>query len=374
MTAPPVKGWCPGAYRPMMAADGLVVRIRPRLARLTAAQVLGLCDVAQRYGHGYLDLTSRANLQIRGVAPDDHGALVEALGGLGLLDAEPRMEGRRNILVTPFWQAGDSTHRLALALLDRLAELPDLPAKVGFAIDCGERPVLGMDSADIRIEQGAAGLILRAEGAITGCAITEDSAIDALIDMAHWLAAQVTPERRRMARLVTAAPLPPCWAGAAASPPAVPPRIGLHPGGALIGAAFGHVDAEALAQMTAAQNLAAIRLTPWRMLVLEEGALPEDPAFVTSAVDPLMRVDACPGAPFCPSASVATRELARQLAPRVTGTLHVSGCAKGCARQKPADMTLIGRGGRFDIVRRGCVEDKPDQNGQTPDDILAGAI
>ena len=374
MTAPARKGWCPGAYRPMMAADGLVLRVRPRLAQLTAAQALGLCALARRFGHGYLDLTSRANLQIRGVAPADHGVLVEALDGLGLLDADPRMEERRNILVAPFWQAGDITHRLALALVERLAELPDLPAKVGFAIDCGARPALGMASADIRIEQGAAGLILRADGATAGRAITEDSAMDTLLDMAHWLAARVTPERRRMARVVTAAPLPPDWNEAAASPPAAPPGIGLYPGGALVGAAFGHIDAEALAQVIAAQNLAAIRLTPWRMLALERGSLPEDPAFVTRADDPLLRVDACPGAPFCPSASVATRDLARQLASHVTGTLHVSGCAKRCARQKPADMTLIGRAGRFDIVRRGCAEDEPDQHGQTPDDILTGAI
>ena len=27
--APEVKGWCPGAHRPMMSGDGLVVRVRP---------------------------------------------------------------------------------------------------------------------------------------------------------------------------------------------------------------------------------------------------------------------------------------------------------------------------------------------------------
>ncbi len=47
-----VKGWCPGAYRPMMSGDGLVVRIRPRLARLERDHVLALCDLAQRYGSG----------------------------------------------------------------------------------------------------------------------------------------------------------------------------------------------------------------------------------------------------------------------------------------------------------------------------------
>ncbi len=31
MTGWEIKGWCPGALRPMQSGDGLVVRIRPRL-------------------------------------------------------------------------------------------------------------------------------------------------------------------------------------------------------------------------------------------------------------------------------------------------------------------------------------------------------
>ena len=371
MSVPVVKGWCPGAYRPMMAADGLVVRIRPRLARLTGVQALGLCDLAQRYGHGYLDLTSRANLQIRGVAMGDHDALLHSLGDLELLDADPALEGRRNILAAPFWQEEDIVHRVTLALLARLGDLPDLPAKVGFAVDCGARPLLTNDSADFRIERAASGLILRADGAAAGRAITEDSAIPALIEMAHWLADNITPDRRRMARTLAEAPLPPHWCDTPLLQPAPQPLIGARQGGALIGAAFGHVDAAALVRVIRAQGLAAIRVTPWRMLFLEGGMPPEEPAFVTDPHDPLMRVDACPGAPFCPSASVETRAVARRLAPYGGGTLHVSGCAKGCARQRPADVTLIGREGRFDMLRHGCAGDNPERYALNPDDILA---
>lgn len=371
MSAPVVKGWCPGAHRPMMAADGLVVRIRPRLARLTAAQALGLCDLVQRFGHGYLDLTSRANLQIRGVSPGDHAALLGALHDLNLLDADPALEGRRNILAAPFWQEGDMTHRLTLALLARLGDLPELPAKVGFAVDCGPHPLLTQDSADIRIERAASGLILRAEGAAAGRAVSEASAIPALIEMAGWLAAHIAPDRRRMARVVAHTPLPPGWCDTPALPGAPAPQIGTREGGALIGAAFGHVDAAALARVIRAQGLTAIRLTPWRMLFLEGGTPPDDPAFVTDRHDALMRVDACPGAPFCPSASVETRALARRLAPYAQGTLHVSGCAKGCARHRPSGVTLIGREGRFDMLRRGCASDTPERCALSPEDILA---
>ena len=73
---PEIRGWCPGAHRPMMSGDGLVVRVRPRLARLTTEQVLGLCAAARRHGNGTIDLTNRANLQMRGVDEEDHQPLL----------------------------------------------------------------------------------------------------------------------------------------------------------------------------------------------------------------------------------------------------------------------------------------------------------
>ena len=90
-----VKGWCPGAYSPMMSGDGLIVRVRPRMGQLSAAQAQGLCAAAERFGNGLIDLTSRANVQLRGVAHSDHPSLLETLGTLGLLDANPAIEARR---------------------------------------------------------------------------------------------------------------------------------------------------------------------------------------------------------------------------------------------------------------------------------------
>jgi precorrin-3B synthase len=88
--------------------------------------------------------------------------------------------------------------------------------------------------------------------------------------------------------------------------------------------------------------------------------------------DPLLAVDACPGAPACAAASVETRALARALAGRVAG-LHVSGCAKGCARGPPARVTLVGREGRFDLVRAGTAWDRPLRRGLTPAEVLSEA-
>ena len=375
-----VKGWCPGAHRPMMSGDGLVVRVRPRLARLDRAQALGLAALAQRFGSGVIDLTSRANLQIRGVAEADHEALLQELAQLDLLDADASLERRRNVLVTPFWQRGDLTERLTQALLAALPALPELPAKVGFAVDTGAAPLLSGASADLRFERGSAGLILRADGAARGRPVTKRDAIPALLEMARWFDARRSDSARRMRAVVGQADLPEAWQTEAPRPAAAHPEPGSHAAGMVIGAAFGQFDATELARLLDDSEAPAIRVTPWRMLLLEGvGDVPAGP-FITAPGDPLLGVDACPGAPFCASASVETRPLARKLAARLArdaagpGGLHVSGCAKGCARARPAARTLVGRDGRFDLVEDGCAGDPPNRTGLSPDDLVTGAI
>ena len=146
MTAPVtngvVKGWCPDAWRPMMAGDRLLVRVRPPLGRLTRAQALGVCKAATRHGNGQIDATTRANLQIRGVQEDSWRPLIDALLDLALIEPDPVREARANILVVPEWCVGDDSHRIAEELRARLSELPDLPGKFGFAIDAGATPML----------------------------------------------------------------------------------------------------------------------------------------------------------------------------------------------------------------------------------------
>ena len=83
---PKVYGWCPGALRPMMSGDGLLVRVRPRLGRLTRTQVEALCDAALAHGNGIIDLTSRANVQVRGVQPASYDALLAELSAAALID------------------------------------------------------------------------------------------------------------------------------------------------------------------------------------------------------------------------------------------------------------------------------------------------
>ena len=105
VNTPRIKGWCPGALRPMESGDGWVVRLRAHGGRLTQHQAAGIAAAAQAHGNGLIDLTGRANLQLRGVTPDSHGPLIADLRALGLIDTDIAAETRRNIIVTPFARA-----------------------------------------------------------------------------------------------------------------------------------------------------------------------------------------------------------------------------------------------------------------------------
>jgi len=363
--APKVKGWCPGAYRPMMSGDGLVVRVRPVLARFEAGVLAQICALAEAHGNGILELTNRANLQLRGVREERLEALLDGLGALGVLDADPALEGRRNILTAPFYAENDLTVRLAEELRARLVELPALPAKFGFAVDTGETRLLAEASADIRIERSQDGMIVRADGSVTGVTVDEGGAIDRVIALATWFAETAPSGTKRMAKLLDHIALPAKSSGTAPVPPSPLPSLGPSPLGQLVALPFGQIDASALAEILPCMT--ALRITPWRIALFEGARDVTHPALITDPTDPLLHVDACPGAPRCAHASVDTHQIARALAPHMTARLHVSGCEKGCARNAPTDTTLVGRNGRFDIVRSGTAQATPTLRGLTPD-------
>ncbi len=92
---------------------------------------------------------------------------------------------------------------------------------------------------------------------------------------------------------------------------------------------------------------------------------------IVDPVDPRSRVISCAGQPACASALVPARADAGKLAKLLSGyvgTVHVSGCRKGCARRRRADITLVGEvgeDGRYALVRNGTVQDEPEAIGLT---------
>ncbi|MEQ5870796.1 cobalamin biosynthesis protein CobG [Sagittula sp. NFXS13] len=364
-----VKGWCPGAHRPMASGDGLVVRVRPFRACLTDQQALALCALAEEFGNSMLDLTSRANVQIRGVAADRHQDLLRALWDIDLLDADPQTEGRRNILMPPDWVSGDQTYRLHDALAKAIPDFPDLPEKMGYAVDTGRTACLSDASADLRFERDGDGhLMLRLDGAAKGWRIDERNAMSAVKDALLWFNATGGKSAGRMARHLRHVCLPDKWQSCtprAVTKPLVPRRDN---DATTLGVPFGNIPARDLVQLIQAARLTELRLLPHRLIRVAT-KVPDIAPFITAPDHPLLRIHACPGAPFCPQATVETRDLAMRLAGSVEGTLHVSGCAKGCARPGKADVTLTGRSGRFDLIRDGSPWDPPAAAGLLPHDL-----
>ena len=378
MTAFAIKGWCPGALRPMRSGDGLVVRIRPHGGRLSRAQACGIADTAERFGSGLIDVTNRANLQIRGVGDAGHAPLIADLSRLDLIDADLDAEARRNIVVAPFWVAGDDTASLVTELELALAVRPrPLPVKFGFAVDCGVARALADISADIRIERDATGgLLVRADGAEHGRSVERSDAVVAALALSDWFIASggaMEGRGRMAAHLAAGAQIPDVLAGLTVPAPTMPrPRPALQAGGALVGLAFGQLKAAALRDL--AERADGLRLTPWRM-IFAEGLrdMPPGDGFVIAADDPILRVTACSGAPSCKEAHAETRALAAALAAHIPadGLLHVSGCAKGCAHPGPAPLTLVATAHGFDLVRDGSARDMPSVRGLRRDRMLA---
>ncbi|PPB82464.1 precorrin-3B synthase [Albidovulum inexpectatum] len=393
MSTPLIQGWCPGALRPMPSGDGLVVRVRPPLGRLTTDQAAGLADLAARHGNGRIDLSLRANLQIRGVSADGHPALIEGLRALGLVDPSIAAETRRNVVISPFWTEHCGTRDLARALTARLvaSDAPDLPAKFGFAIDSPEAPqALAAVSADIRIRPHSGGWLVHGDGFAMGAtAATAEEAADLALALARWFVASggVRDGRGRMVCLWADLPaeerrarLPAAFRDQAVPEPTgrTEVRTGPVAGGWLVGAEFGQITAAALDAL--AQH-GAMRMTPWRMLLVEGARdMPDMAGLITRAGALPQSVSACTGAPGCPQARGDTRGIARRLAAGLPDGfgLHVSGCAKGCAHPGPARAVLVATApGRYDLILNGRAGDAPyrqdlDGGAITPADLIPG--
>jgi len=380
--SPRIKGWCPGAWRPMATGDGLLVRVRPPLGQLSREQVLALCEAAETYGSGLIELTSRANLQLRGVTDESWPPLMAFLVEHQLVSDDPEAERQPQLMLAPAWQKGDDTPTIARLLQARGSELAAMPGKVGIAIDAGNAPVLGDSAADFRIERSTeGGLMVRPGGYAQGTAVNNtEAAVEQLIRLTHWFVDTGGWESGRMRRHT--APLPD-WAPAdtAPAPPGEKLALGEHREGMVVGLPFGRVAADTLREavspvsgsLTSASlvNISAVQVTPWRRLLLQDcDTLPAIDGLIRHNSDPRLAMNACPGAPYCEQASVATQPLAEKLNGWVEGTVHISGCAKGCARQRPAALCLTGRDGRFDVIINGRADSAPVKSGLTENEAL----
>jgi precorrin-3B synthase len=404
-----VKGWCPGALRPMQSGDGLIVRIRPRTASFGPDQLTVLADAARRFGNGHIDLTRRANLQIRGVSEASLPLLHDVIARLGLLDEDPDGEAVRNVMINPL--AGmDPAEVLDVRNIGReLARLLAsqkaiwaLPGKFGFVVDGGGILTLAGQHADVRLTAVGSGPdVAVAIGLETGAgvdwlgSVSPDMAAATAIDIGLVFIGVASRERRQRMRDLSSE-------GLASIRSAMTPRLNVlceNPSNADassvqriglvrlsddqfavgIAAPFGRIEADQLQNLSeamAAGGASEIRLSPWRTLY---AVVPDQQAaqtifevaandgLIVDPGDPLLQIEACPGSAGCRSTSLDTRRDGRTLArllPRFgfTGTIHVSGCVKGCAKSGRTDLVLVGADDAYGVVRNGTVGDRCERS------------
>ncbi len=397
MTEVARKGWCPGALRPMETGDGFLVRLRLANGVLGFDRADRIAGLSQDFGNGLIDLSARGNMQMRGVAQAELEPLWARLDELALLDADAASEAVRNVVPSPLAGFDDGAvldaRPVVAALEARLVSeraLHALPPKFGFLVDGGGvLPLAGVD-ADVRFEAFAtdAGprLAVRLGGVAAG-AVSPEQVAEAASAIARAFLAR-RGEERRMAALVKRIGVAVLARHAGIDPdvsippPAAPVErravLGVHAlrAGAFVGAAvaFGRLraqDLRMLAERAKIHGAAELRLTAWRAVLavgLEVQAARAlatelgDAGFILDGADPRLALAACPGKPACASAFADVRAAALELAPLLhgfDGTLHVSGCAKGCAFHAPAPVTLVASAAGYDLVSNGYARDEP---------------
>lgn len=347
---------CPGALSLHQAADGALARIRLPGGVLTSAQLQALAVLARDAGSGALELTSRGNVQIRGIT--DVALVADTVAAVGLLPSATH-EKVRNIVASPLsGRVGDHadvrgvTEELDAALQSD-PELAQLPGRFWFGLDDGRGDIAGL-ATDLGARFSGQTAELQVTGRGTGLHVPAAGVVAALLDGARrfleirgtaWRASELTDP----AALFDHAEL-----GPPTDPVSIPP-VGWftqNDGRITLGAAV----ALGVLPARTAEFLAAIEaplvVTPWRSVLvcdLDEGVAdtalrvlaPMDLIFDENS--PWLSVSSCTGSPGCDRSLADVRaDAIRAVASGDTpdaGHRHYVGCERACG--SPVDGEVL---------------------------------
>ena len=383
---------CPGALRTHRAADGLLVRLRLPGGRLSAASARGLAEAAQRHADGAVHLTSRGNLQLRGVREVDGGAdpaLVAAVRACGLLPS-PTHELVRNVVASPWSgrRGGLLDVEPVVAEVDHAlcadAALVELPGRFLVALDDGTGDVAGVDADVTWWAQDSRSGALVVGGHDTGLRVGPDRVAPVVAGVAHafldaraaaggsaWHVAELPGGAAAFGETVAAILASTSVSGLRAKderlqPPAAPAGLsalgtlaqddGRFAVAALV--PLGRLSADAVRLLADAAELSGGRVvvTPWREVVVPDVARHEVAAverlvaaagLVTDAASPWRNVSACVGQPSCARALADVRKVAAETVAAVSESdaasprLHFAGCERRCGRPASAHREVV---------------------------------
>ncbi len=395
---------CPGLLRIVQALDGGICRIKLPGGVLSAEQAEAVALAAQRHAGGVIEVTNRANLQIRGVRGDS-APLIEALLGAGLGPRDTGADDVRNLMLSP--AAGIDCQQLLdvrplaamiLASLEHEPRYHQLSAKFAIQLDGGEALAMLEHHHDVWLSPvqldgtpwmafGLAGCpgLDAPEGAVpleqahALVLAVLDSFLRQATDLQHRLRdlfqGNAAQARRDFVNSLGLAVRGLTWHRAAA--PQSP--VGVHPQpqpGRCQVAALAPLGRLTPAQLQGAAAVAramgggSLRMTPWQGLLLDDVAVVHGQAalaelaalgLLTTPQQPLTQLIACTGSAGCAKGLADTKADAVQLAallhaPGAPGTLHLSGCRRSCAAAHVAPVTLLAVApGYYDFYLRDAV-------------------
>lgn len=371
---------CPGALDAAPADDGLIARVRLPGGRLTpaAARALGAC--ADALGKGHVDLTVRANVQIRGLTPDGVTALAPRLAAAGLLPS-PTHDRVRNIVASPF--AGRDPGALVdgEAIVVRLdtalcgdPELAALPGRFLFSVDDGGFAVATRRHDVALVAVGPDTVALWVTGTDTGLRATAAEAPGLALSAARaflqlraaagngaWHVRELPGGPEELARELGGT-------ATVAKPRRADPRLGPHrqADGRYAVSALVPLGRLAARQLTVLADLAddavgsdrgRLRVSPWRGIVIGDVSASRvaDVVAALAAIDvpadpdsPWRDVSACSGVGECRRADADVRGLARAFAETVGAAVH------GPRRETPGRQELRRAAVHFAACERAC--------------------
>lgn len=277
---------CPGVFRPWLADDGAIVRLRLPGGRLPASALRSLVTAAEVWGDGTVLLTKRANLQLRGIAVSGRSVprgLVDTLRAAGLLPSDTH-ELVRNILCSPLSGriGGRIDLRPVVDGLDRALcadpDLADLGGRFLFVLDDGRGDVLDrpLDLGFVAVSQ--AEVQIRAGRSRWGPVVPVREAVPTLVELARsfrqvrgagptasWHVDELSPA----ARLMTESPRDPRTT--VATGPVAPGWRGQDNAKALLIAAVPHgMITRDVAEGLLAHGSDELVITPWRSVVIPD--------------------------------------------------------------------------------------------------------
>lgn len=364
---------CPGALQTHAAADGALARIRVPGGAVTAGQLRVLAGTARELGDGAMELTSRGNLQLRGLRTGSEAELGDRLAAAGLLPSATH-ERVRNVL------ASTLSGRAAGGLLDVRpwigeldaglcadASLADLPGRFLATLDDGRGDVAGLGGDVGLLAVGPATVALTLGGADSGLRATPDGAVPLALAATRAFLAERAAQGGSAWRLAELDGGPARVAarldGDRGSPVDVPNAPLTGPAGV-----FPQTDGRTslvavvpLGRLSAAQadllaaTTAELQVTPWRSIALPD--LPDaspvptltGAGLVLDVTSPWLQVTACAGRPGCAKSLADVRAdaataVATAALPKGGARQHWAGCERRCGRPQADVVDVVATG------------------------------